>query len=390
MIYATFDVLYKYVRMILSSWLVLLLCCLNTSLTMAALPNDTLCCLPESTQGNDRIVSLLIADQGDVLYSALGHAAIRVVDSTDGTDCVYTYEGEPVRNQLFRFLSGRLRMGMFCVPTSVACAMYESEGRGVCTYRMNLSAESTDRLIALLDARVGEGINLPYDYYHRGCAQTIVEMVTQSVDSIVYAPWPDKFVRQTQRELCYQGGNGRPWAQFWTFTLIGHGPDDVGVPCEEKLLVPRDLLEVWQKATVDGLPLVSDEPEVLVNAACHADLGVVTPMLIACLLFSMLVLRTDYLMLIVVSLFGILETYLVLFSSLPCSDWHWLLIPFNVLPLLLWPWRRYWALPWAVVLIIWWIGILVWPHQLVTPAHLVLVAAEVVWLLGINIKQRKN
>lgn len=68
-------------------------------------------------------------------------------------------------------------------------------------------------------------------------------------------------------------------------------------------------------------------------------------------------------------------TYLILFSHLPCTQWNWLIIPFNILPAIAWYWRRYWALPYACVLFIWCLVMaseLLWGHVLVDWPHIVL------------------
>lgn len=77
-------------------------------------------------------------------------------------------------------------------------------------------------------------------------------------------------------------------------------------------------------------------------------------------------------------------TYLLFLSQLPCTDWNWLIIPFNPLPAIFWYWRRYWALPYAIVQIIWIIAMVFAPHLLALWPHIILTAAFAVVL----IKQR--
>lgn len=76
------------------------------------------------------------------------------------------------------------------------------------------------------------------------------------------------------------------------------------------------------------------------------------------------------------------------FSNLCCTSWNWLLIPFNPLPAILWHWRKYWALPYAGILLIWicvMIGLALWGHILVDWSHILLVVA---WMI-IVLKQSK-
>jgi hypothetical protein len=60
----------------------------------------------------------------------------------------------------------------------------------------------------------------------------------------------------------------------------------------------------------------------------------------------------DYALLTLYAVFAFLITYLVV-MPLPNSDWNWLVIPFNILPVLCWHWRRYWALPYAGIILLW-------------------------------------
>jgi hypothetical protein len=89
----------------------------------------------------------------------------------------------------------------------------------------------------------------------------------------------------------------------------------------------------------------------------------------------------DWLMLAAQTVIGCFMTYLICFSDLCCTEWNWLLIPFNPLPLICWHWRKSWALPYAGVLTIWCLAMTamtIWGHVLVDWCHLVLVFA---WIL---------
>ena len=92
----------------------------------------------------------------------------------------------------------------------------------------------------------------------------------------------------------------------------------------------------------------------------------------------------DYAVLGVVTVLGGVMTYLIVFSALPCTDWNWLIIPFNILPILVWHWRRYWALPYAGVIVLWcavMAGELLWGHVLVDWPHILLAITFALLLL---------
>jgi len=55
-----------------------------------------------------------------------------------------------------------------------------------------------------------------------------------------------------------------------------------------------------------------------------------------------------------------------------------LMVLFNPLPLIFWRWRKYWALPYAIALLIGIIVLVCLPHMLIDPAILVLALAYIV------------
>lgn len=349
--------------------------------------------------------SLVIIEPEDILYSVFGHACLRMQCEALGLDYIFTCEGEDVSYQISRFLMGKLRMRLFEAYSDGYLQLFRDAHRGVKEYAMHLPPSAELRLCEILENEA-DSDDQPYDYYHRGCVQSIVKNVRKALGDtpIHYAAWPEKYNTLTQRELCYQAGEGHDWAVFNMFVLIGHGrPDDASIDCEEKLLVPCDLLEVWQQATVEGRALVDREAVVLVEAGEPSVNGSVTPLRIAVCLAILALLALVYtwtarwsvacakyikvckiadgLVMMVVALLSVLMTYLVVISSLPCSDWNWLIVPFNILPLLAWPWRKYWAIPFVAVLAGWVVGMLCAPHCLVAPAHIVLVVAYILTLL---------
>jgi hypothetical protein len=96
-------------------------------------------------------------------------------------------------------------------------------------------------------------------------------------------------------------------------------------------------------------------------------------------------------MLAIQTAIGLLMTYLIVFSDLCCTSWNWLLIPFNIFPALAWYWRRYWAMPYAILLAVWTIAMsanVLWGHPAMDWSHITLVAAYMLiyWKQNNNIK----
>ena len=123
----------------------------------------------------------------------------------------------------------------------------------------------------------------------------------------------------------------------------------------------------------------------------------VTPLMVSLLLLLLTALCVvlkkswmDYVLLALQTLLGIITVYLVCFSKLCCTEWSWLIVPFNPLPLLAWHWRRHWALPYAVILVLWIVFILLWPHRMTDWPYVVLTASLVLSYVGIFVNEKNR
>lgn len=334
------------------------------------------------------IASLLIADPGTVLYSVLGHACIRLQCPAFGLDYCFSYESEGVQNRVMSFLAGKLMMGLFAIPIEEYCASYREDGRGVYEYMLNLSIEVKRKLWRILDEHLEEGQRLPYDYYHRGCATTAMEFVKEALGETVIE-YDRALYNQphTAREIYFQYTKPSMWMRFISVFLAGNEVDVVHSN-DRQLIAPMALLSAWMQAKVNGEPLLASEPNVLVEGEPQVADGWFTPMLLAILLLVLAIVNLfwskpyfDWLMLAAQTIVGCGMTYLILFSDLCCTDWNWLIIPFNPLPAIFWHWRKYWALPYAGVLAVWCVAMVamtIWGHVLVDWSHILMVIAWIV------------
>ena len=339
------------------------------------------------------IASLLVADPGTVMYSVVGHACLRLQCPTFGMDYCFSYESEGVQNRVLDFLAGKLMMGLFAIPIDEYCAQYREEGRGVYEYTLNLPIEVKRELWRILDEHLAEGIRLPYDYYHRGCATTALEFVKEALGEMVIVYDRSLYEHpHTAREMYFEYTKPSMWMRFISVFIAGNETDIVHTN-DRQLIVPMSLVRAWKQAKVNGEPLLANEPNTLVEGEPKVADGWFTPMVLAIILLILSIANLfwkrpyfDWLMLAAQTLIGCGMTYLICFSDLCCTDWNWLIIPFNPLPAIFWHWRRYWALPYTGVLAIWCFAmavVAIWGHVLVDWSHILMVVA---WII-IVIKQ---
>jgi len=324
-------------------------------------------------------VSLVVAEPGGALYSIFGHACLHLRCETFDLDYIYSYESENAASRLLSFLAGKLHMGLTAIPFTDYVADYASEGRSVVEYPLYLSPQDKQKLWEIMDQYVSKGMFLPYDYEKRGCAYTCYNFIKMAtVDQpIEYAPWTTKQMR-TRREMCHDfATRDFPWNMWFIMTIVGTEVDK-NLPPQEKLIIPAELVEAWSSATINGRPLLGEPQEISPSTHQPYHAGF-TPVMASLLLLVLVAVGwifkfdyADYLVLVICTAIGLLVSYLVIISKLPCTDWNWLLIPFNLLPAIFWHWRKYWGIYYAGMIVLWLIAMLILPHRQVDPANIIL------------------
>lgn len=358
---------------------------------------------PDATPDENFVTaSVVVASPGTILYSALGHACLRLQCPSHGLDYIFSAEAEDAAHNVAMFFAGRLNMGVRAVTTEEYLQQYREEGRAVREYRLNLPITVKQRLWQQMD----ESLNYsdePYDYMNRGCAVSVMHWLEEAIDadSLTFAPWPEKFQR-SRKDI---GGDAiaSPWIHFLLGTISEGEAYSTHVRPQDKCIVPSDLVSVLQQATAYGRPLLEKKPTMLLPQTKELTYSWFTPLVFS--LFVLLlavvllcfrwtnsrrscgfgrkcpaalakaVLGGEVLLWTLYTLAGAFITYLWLLSDLPCTQWSVLIVPFNVLPLLLWRWHKLWALPFAALIALWCAGVSLWPTTLVDPAHIVLALA---------------
>ncbi|MCQ2266358.1 MAG: DUF4105 domain-containing protein [Bacteroidaceae bacterium] len=340
------------------------------------------------SQNEDYVrASFVVAEPGQSIYSALGHASLRLECPEHGLDYIFSYEGENVDDNVARFFMGRLQMAVMAIPTQEFLSQYHEEGRGVRQYPLQLPLHVKQRLWQQMDERVQQQ-PVPYDYMNRGCAVSVLQWIEAAcdADSLQYAAWPDFVQEQSRKEI---GGDSisNQWQHTILYTIAGGEAEDTQMDPSLKAVVPSLLVRLLHDAQAYGRPLLAPGEQILPSRQ-QVEQSWFTPTMLGLILLAMsllnLRLRQGWLAIACMALpmaLGLFVCYLVLLSELPCTQWNWLLLPLNPLPLLLWRWRRQWALPYAALCLVWIVAMLIIPQQLVDPLHLLLAATMAVSVL---------
>lgn len=356
-------------------------------------------------------VSLLISQPSDVrVYSIFGHAALRLQCPAFDLDYVFSYISIHSDATALEYIVIRPTMGLIAVPTE---QYIEEEFRGITEYVMYLPPQVETELWRILDESTAKGYDRPYDCVAGSCAQ----MVSQYINRAIATAYPKDSVQtqwlgeseHTMHELMNMYAQEAPWQLFLINSILGSSyVDNVNMTNAKKILFPLQLLALWDNTTLCGKAILSNDPIV------HTTSEVMTATMIkpihvaiVLLLLSLLSLATiffsqrkwmenvgngiDYTILSLQTLAGIFMMVMmwVAYLPFPKAYWNWLLIPFNILPVICWKWRKYWALPYAVVLAVWCLVMVLLPHMLVDTPHIILTSAfSIVLFKQSNIMQR--
>lgn len=335
------------------------------------------------------LVSLMVADPTDWRDDILGmqgHAFLRLQCSVFDLDYCFSYESENVNTQFSKYAKGKLKMGMFAIPTDAYLEDYYKWNRAVHEYRLNLPPEVETRLWEIMDNKLSRGLSLKLDLSRRGCAISAVHFIKEALRDIpIVYPEGTRYETLSRREIMYQDLYTHPW---WRLVLGIVVPNayDKDCPIDEKLIVPADLAEIWMQSTINGKVFVEYIGDAVESSFVkESESPFFTPQMLAWLLLLVTVVLMllgmtfwEWVLLCFECLVGLVLLYLALFTQLFSSAGWLMLVLFNPLPLLLWKGRKYWQLPYAVLLLIEAIILVCWPRMLVDPAYIVLLLSYIV------------
>lgn len=334
------------------------------------------------------LVSLCVADPTTAQEDALGtsgHAFLRLQCPTFDLDYCFSYEGERVNDNIYRYLSGQTKMGMFAFPTDAYLEDYRQWNRSVHEYALALPPDVEQRLWEIMDNHITTGLSLRQDLNKYGCAITVVRYVKKALENvpIEYAV-DEEMANLTRREIGYRSLKNHPWLRLSSMIFTDNKADK-NLPIDEKLIIPADLAQVWQRASVQGISFATYVGDIVEGAPIDNSNTWLTPIVVAIfiLLLTLCFACTkypywDWVLLGGQTIYGLFLIFLWLIMREFGGAAYIMMVLFNPLPLIFWRWRHYWALPYATILLIGIIMLACWPHMLIDPAILILAVAYVV------------
>jgi len=337
-------------------------------------------------------------DWRDDFLGVNGHAFIRLVCDAFDMDYCFSYESESTDGQMDKYLQGKLKMGMYAVPTEEYLVDFINWKRAVHQYKLNLPPDVKQRLWQILDGHVMEGNQLKLDLDKRGCSVSAVRYIVKALGDLkIQYPEDLSYKEMTLREIQYQSMENFPWMRLaydtWLDDLFNE-PKKI----EGKMIVPIETAMIWEQSTLLDKPVLEYDCDIVEAPIVENKKPWLTP------------LRLAWLLLLVTIVLALVTYFLPSFRGYTYWIWLWLglLLPvsgglvyvtwlvhqlswsvgivtalFNILPLLCWRWRNYWQLPYAIVLAVGALILWLWPHMVVDPFYVVM-ALNYAVLYGAN------
>ncbi|MBQ9362514.1 MAG: DUF4105 domain-containing protein [Bacteroidaceae bacterium] len=287
----------------------------------------------------------VVVTPGNTFTSMLGHAAIRMECPSAGLDYCFTIKSPEIGNEFVAMTLRTLRAGLVPEKTAQFYHDYESEGRKVTEYKLNLTIDEVRHLWKLLDGYVAQGLYRKLDYIHHGCAQEMASMIFAAVpergldvDAIANELLPYK----NRRQILARYMNPCWWKGFIGHSLYGGSPDEP-VTGANKLIMPLDVVAALQKAKILQTTTALSLTPPIEGRFRGGSVEGFSPFRFA-VLFLLLCLvpwstpLTHYTLWTLHFLVGLSLVWIVFVSKTPGTEWNWFLIPFCPLPFLLLHW----------------------------------------------------
>jgi len=302
---------------------------------------------------NDYInVSLVVAAPGHELYSAAGHAALRMECQSKQVDYCYEFDTEVNVGEMIDYINGNMKASLHRLYTSTYIKRYKEQNRGIRGIQLNLNPEQKSYLWSTLDKEADSENKHDFDFMSNNCS-SVVRMFVESAlgeDRIQYVN-VDNRLMGTFRETIPYVFESSEWAQLFWNIMMGTGFDNS--PGFESLLFPSALLNEWSKAFVvtkngEEKNLVIKEYSLSEDKSTTNNISLL--FLFAAIIFlSFMISVSDFkigyssvskvfdsILMIIETLVGLFLSYMLVFSHQMATSWNWLIVVFSPMPLIFW------------------------------------------------------
>ena len=320
---------------------------------MRAQSNDSIVVAPDSS--NFITASLLIISPTNEVYSVFGHTAIHMECPVHQLDYVFTFESDPGMSGFLTFFAGKANAYFVAVPTQEFIDNIKKERRGIKQYELNLTLHEEQELWRNLDNDMVEGAHRKFNLLNH-CVSTTVEKLRQSCidETMEWGPLQGEMLLNNG-DLLRHYVKRSAWAEFLFISFIGthyeeYDDQDIRV-CPQNLVTELKLASLVNQKDGKQRPVLTGDTKELLPDNYQDKKALITPVALFTILFLLTCFVTlgewlwhwkraakwlDAALLITQTLMGIVLLAITFGSDVFGHCWNWYLIPFNILPLLLW------------------------------------------------------
>ncbi len=296
-------------------------------------------------------ISFIVCEPGDEVYSAFGHAAIRVTDPLLGTDLCFHWGifSFYTDNFIYKFVKGETDYMMGIYPYEVFIKEYVDRESTVYDCRLNLTLTQKEKLYALLlENYKPQNRTYRYNYVFDNCATRPLDLILSVSKGIKQPDNKDELSQSTSfRDII--------WSYVHQGSMLSAGIDlVVGSQADNKTSLyqqnafPMYAMKYLERCTINGNPLI-EKPYILYQGkdrtySSHSILGfVVTAILFLIALGFALYYRKNQAIIrhafativAITSIIGCLIAFLMFFSEHPLVTWNYNFLWLNPLSLAL-------------------------------------------------------
>ncbi len=240
----------------------------------------TLAAHAQDTSGHLRM-SLLTCGTGDEIWQTFGHTAIRVTDSTYGTDMVYNYGTFAFGDDFaIQFMRGKLLYYLSFYPYSSFLDEYAEENRSVEEQVLVMDEKTKEQVYAFLQENAKEENRYyKYDFFFDNCATRIRDVFPQALgNNFRFGTTIAKNHRLTFRNIINRYYYRDHWLRLGINILLGSRIDAV-MSNKDIMFLPDYLEDGVAGATVNGKP-VARPAQIVLDGSPHKPAGVNWPFVV--------------------------------------------------------------------------------------------------------------
>lgn len=211
-------------------------------------------------------ISLLTCSPGEELYSTFGHTALRVTDSSTGTDIIFNYGTFEFAPDFYvKFIKGKLLYFLSVQHFNEFVYQYQAESRSIVEQDLLLDCTEREKLFRALQLNAREENRYyRYDFLVDNCTTRARDIVASTTDTsirfhnILPAEVP------TFRDLIhtYLDDGGQYWSKLGIDMLLGSRVDKK-VSNLQAMFLPEYLMKGFDSATLGNQKLVIPPQQIL-------------------------------------------------------------------------------------------------------------------------------